>query len=322
MSTSLKSLYGSSNNVALDMQFITASQTYTAVRTGRYRITAIGAGGSGGAATAGHTATLYAWAQGGCAGGVSQKTVSLTASNTLTIVIGAGGSNVSVKSDFPPYSLNGNPGGNTTVVGPGISLTANGGPGGLATLGTTIISAQTGGTATGGDLNNTGGGQPARPTSTSSGSYGGASIGLTSTGYAPTNAVGAGVGGSAGYSLIGPVQNGMGNGYNIAGNAIPASFYSVANAPSFFSLMSGTFSVNGSGFGTGGYYSSTMLVIPGIGGGGSTQIGGQSNIIYSGFSATYGGGGGGCTSMYANGYINGAGSGAGGAGLVVIEFLG
>ena len=105
-----------------EQRAFTTSGSFTAPRTGKYLLTAIGGG----------AADLNS-GRGGGAGGFAQKLVSLASGDVVSFTIGAGGVS------------NGAAGGNTTLTAPGVSLTANGG--------TTTA----GGTASGGDVNVQGG---------------------------------------------------------------------------------------------------------------------------------------------------------------------
>lgn len=147
-----------------------SSTNFTVPDSGNYLIIAVGAGGSGGAVRVTPN-PVFSRATGGAAGGTCIKLVSLTASDVYSIVIGAGGLGVSTPSV-------GNPGGNTTVIGTNVSLTASGGEGGAAD------SLAIGGTASGGDLNYTGGNGGSITISTigRSGATGGGAPGLNGTG--------------------------------------------------------------------------------------------------------------------------------------------
>ena len=143
--------------------FLSKSQTWVPPQDGNIMIHVIGAGGSGAARFGNNQMTS------GAAGGYCRKnSLAVTTSGSFTVVIGAGGASVGGGT-----SNAGIAGGNTTFAGTGLgsTLTANGGGGG--NLGYTNAS---GGTASGGDVNNTGG----------VGSYqrGGGAVGLTGTGNA------------------------------------------------------------------------------------------------------------------------------------------
>ena len=111
--SSMSQFFGGSSGGILTARYFLASGTFTAPYTGNYLVTAIGGGGSGGKGAYGGT--------GGGAGGFCQKVVSLTAADTLTITVGAGGTAPGTNNTA------GNAGGNTTVTATGVSMTANGG---------------------------------------------------------------------------------------------------------------------------------------------------------------------------------------------------
>ena len=131
---------------------LTRSQTFVPPRNGTVNIICVGAGG-GGAYTHGTGGTI---ATGGGAGGLCIKEgLDVTTSGSFTITIGSGGAGKESNSQ-----VNGNDGGNTTVSGTGLSstLTANGGGGGRSITTTEGGAAGgTGGTASNGDFNRTGG---------------------------------------------------------------------------------------------------------------------------------------------------------------------
>lgn len=306
------------------------SKSYAVPQSGWYRITAVGAGGSGAASSSG-------FAQGGCAGGLAQKKVKLTAGDTLVITLGLGGTSVSSVSGNAGAA--GNAGGNTTVTGPGLSLTANGGPGGGFG---NPVTAKTGGTASGGDFNRTGGGAPA--SAVAKGATGGGSIAfLLSTGY-PAGACtvvesasgGAGVGGSSLVPSAPHYVSGGGGSFGTASGATLVTYggpdyfgqYAASGASGAFDATPPlTFPIGGGGGGVGGSGG------PGGGGGGAWSPGSTSSAAAGGLGA----GGGGCYSSSATGGSGGAGGGGGGAssnasstcnsgrggnGFALVEFLG
>lgn len=186
----------------LVQRIIMYSQEFTAPRDGSYRVTAIGGGASGGrSATSGNGLR----ATGGGAGGFAQKVVQLAKGDVLTCIIGAGGAAQTVAAQ------DGADGGTTTVTGPGISLTASGGKGGLHGLGAGTTLGAEGGTASGGDVNVTGGGSGSATTvavANSMAATGGGAVGIFGVGYSSGDAesaggvtaltYGAGVGGKSG----------------------------------------------------------------------------------------------------------------------------
>lgn len=63
--------------------------TFTAPKTGKYKVTVIGGGGGGGGAK--NSATIYAAGGGGGGGGHAIKYVNLTAGQNVTVTVGSGG---------------------------------------------------------------------------------------------------------------------------------------------------------------------------------------------------------------------------------------
>ncbi len=105
--------------------FFPASATYIIPRSGWYRLSALGAGGSGGAifqTTAGGAST------GGGGGQYAESEVYLKAGTVVTITIGAGG--LSVSSNVSGTGVSGSDGGDTLISCPGVSIRAHGGKGG------------------------------------------------------------------------------------------------------------------------------------------------------------------------------------------------
>ena len=154
---------GGGGSASFPTIFLSKSQTWVPPQDGNIMIHVIGAGGSG--------ATNYTQnATSGAAGGYCKKnTLAVTTSGSFTIVVGAGGSRVS-------GDTSGNAGGNSTVAGTGLSstLTANGGAGGV----TNSYADVAGGSASGGDVNNTGG----KAYYVDNGYSGGGAVGLAGTG--------------------------------------------------------------------------------------------------------------------------------------------
>jgi hypothetical protein len=140
--------------------FLHNSQTWVPPQDGNIMIHVIGGGGSGSGTTS--TAQI----ESGAAGGYCRKnSLAVTTSGSFTVTIGAGGASVLGAAGA------GTAGGVTTMAGTGLSLLRSfGGAGGA--LGTNTYT--TGGVATGGDVNYTGG----------RGGYqkGGGAVGLSGTG--------------------------------------------------------------------------------------------------------------------------------------------
>jgi len=88
-------------------------------------VVALGGGGSGGTGSGAINSNRYSGGGGGGGGSGYLESKITTVSSNLTISIGAGGGLVQA---LPyPSIVNGNDGGNTTVVGTGVSITASGG---------------------------------------------------------------------------------------------------------------------------------------------------------------------------------------------------
>ena len=219
-------LLGSKNLSVIEEVVLTSSQTYTARRTGIADVICIGAGGQGG--SSGRQAASYGGmvvnATGGGAGGYSRKRIPITAGDTFTVVIGAGGqSNPSTLMPDVGTESDGAAGGETTFAHASatanIALDSNGGVGGVGNQTSTASGATyaggAGGTATGGDVNFTGGrGGTITRNNTSSGNgmfatgggagailgggFNGGDINFTGTNYKHSATGGAGIGGNGG----------------------------------------------------------------------------------------------------------------------------
>lgn len=155
---------GGSNVLASDV--VLSSSTYTFTATGTVIIQAIGAGGSGAIYCTNYAQNgRGAAVSGGAGGGYVRKAVAVTAGDTISITIGAGGARTPQTSGNE--QSDGNAGGTTTVTGSNlgsgntsISLTAGGGGGGKQSGGgysSKSVTSNTGGSASGGDVNNVGG---------------------------------------------------------------------------------------------------------------------------------------------------------------------
>ena len=133
---------------ALPQIALTQSQTWVPPQDGNVCIHVIGAGASGRASDA------SANANGGGAGGYCKKnSLAVTTSGSYTVVVGVGGAPQTTTPSSASYH---NAGGASTVAGTGLSatLTANGGAG---YDGRGASYQLLGGSASGGDVNNTGG---------------------------------------------------------------------------------------------------------------------------------------------------------------------
>ena len=141
------------------------SKTFTAPLTGRIKVILTGGGGQG-AFLANKNATPNVNsgdATGGGAGGYSEKIFNVTAGETFTVTIGAGGATTLAMNDINSSRV-GNNGGNSSFVtasaAESVNMVANGGGGGqysAATSSAVTTAGGAGGTASGGDFNYTGG---------------------------------------------------------------------------------------------------------------------------------------------------------------------
>jgi len=145
---------------------IGTSKTFTAPLTGRIKVIITGGGGQG-AFVANSNSTgkgNYGSGTGGGAGGYSEKTFAVTAGETFTVTIGAGGATTLAMNDINSTRV-GNDGNNTSFVtasaAVSVNMVANGGGGGQMQSGGSgsahTVAGGTGGTASGGDFNYTGG---------------------------------------------------------------------------------------------------------------------------------------------------------------------
>ena len=255
--------------------FLSKSQTWVPPQDGNIMIHVIGAGGSG-------SAHIYAFVTGGGAGGYCKKnSLAVTTSGSFTVVVGAGGASVFNGGNG---ATTGNAGGNTTVAGTGLSstLTANGGAAGV-----TSGSNPTGGTASNGDVNTTGGG--------SAYAMGGGAVGLTGTG-------------NSGYQL-GNLW--MGGDCDVIGNLWSSSLGQIAGGKggNGFNVENRTVYANNS---------SSVDAEPLAGGGTSWNVAADADYYSVAGHASIGGGGGG--NRY-NNQVNRAISGRGGEGIVVIQYI-
>ena len=141
------------------------SKTWTSPVTGRIKVILTGGGGQGAfLANANSTVPFnYGDATGGGGGGYSAKTFDVTAGETFVITLGAGGSSAIAVNSITT-SRAGNAGGNSTFVTgtavASVNMAANGGGAGQYSAATSSIvttAGGTGGTASGGDVNYTGG---------------------------------------------------------------------------------------------------------------------------------------------------------------------
>lgn len=311
------------------------SGTFTAKKSGWHRVTAVGAGGSGGCVFQSGSGR----ATGGAAGGFAVKEFYALAGTAYTIVIGAGGAAVARATAGATV---GNAGGNTTVAGFGVSITASGGGAGAAATGTGTTSGATGGAATGGDINATGGASGQAVSSSGWAATGGGAVAAkTATGYASGTATvaaglfcgsgGAGVGGASGNGSASSVSTGTGGGgaAGAGSNGTNANGAAGAGFSSLTAIQLNSAGGSGNGIGSPGAVSGN-----GGGGGGSGLSGGSAGGLFAGggacagqieSSAAAGAGGRGAGGGASSNYDNAAGaitytSGAGGSGLVIVEY--
>lgn len=250
-------LLGDKNLTVIEEVCLTESQTYTARRTGIADVICIGAGGCGGSSGKGNVLPIILNITGGGAGGYSRKRIPITAGDTFTVVVGAGGEDAE-RMPGASNNENGAAGGESTFAHASatatIALDSNGGAGGICNQDTTASGATyaggAGGTATGGDVNFTGGrgGTITRSNNASNmgnfatgggavavfgQAFNGGDINFTANGTTSTTAAtgGAGVGGDGGGILYGTTTNnslcatsggsasGEGNGFTAAQTA-------------------------------------------------------------------------------------------------------
>jgi len=212
--------------------FIDKSGTFSAPFSGEIDIYCIGAGGSGEAAKDVNSGGNKAGTGGGAGGTAIKKSLAVTAGDTFTIVVGAGGT-IGAHNNSP----NANAGGSTSVNSNDVTcaLTANGGGAGQVD-GT----GASGGTGSGGDLNFTGG-DSGLVNLDGTGNYkpwrasGGGAVGLASNGF------------SSGSITGGGNRPGMGatGGAGLGGSSVSLSIGS--NSSDFYGVSGG-----GGGLGEGG----------------------------------------------------------------------
>ena len=130
--------------------FLTTSQTWVPPQDGNICIHVVGAGGSG---SIGGQSNMQNMRGGGAGGYCKKNSLAVTTSGSFTVVVGAGGAARITNVDSTSVYESGYDGGNSTVSGTGLTstLTANGGEKGAR------VTFGGGGTASGGDLNYTGG---------------------------------------------------------------------------------------------------------------------------------------------------------------------
>ena len=310
------------------------SKTFTAPMTGTIKVIITGGGGQG-AFLANKNATPnsnFGDATGGGAGGYSEKTFAVTAGETFTVTIGAGGSSALAVNDINSSRV-GNAGANSSFVtasaAVSVNMAANGGGAGqfsAATSSAITTAGGTGGTASGGDFNYTGGagGSITRVANNSKSAMttGGGSVALYGTTYRGGNITlgtsnensyligstgGAGVGGNGGDIAFSGLNS---NARMSAGGSATRSGESDESGSSMSTyigmsetagapMTSSTINViDAQGYAYGGMYAyngSPSVSTSGYGGGGGAAVGyNQSNsqYLYS-YAGTAGGFGGG-----------------------------
>ena len=260
---------GGGGSASFPTIFLHNSQTWVPPQDGNIMIHVIGGGGSG---SAGGTSQI----ESGAAGGYCRKnSLAVTTSGSFTVTIGAGGA--SVIGAFGAGTI----GGVTTMAGTGLSLLRSFGGAGGALSNNTYT---TGGPATGGDVNYTGG-------------RGGFNIGGGAVGLSGTGNDGGSVGGNGARTYGGDCD-------------ILGDFYS-----------SSLGQLSGSGGGNGIYGTSSQDNMAGdasaepLAGAGSTYLVSVNSSIVG--HASIGGGGGWSYSSYTASQR----SGRGGEGCVVIQYI-
>jgi hypothetical protein len=224
-----------------------ASGTWVAPGKGVLRITLAGAFGSGAVATTPNDSTSSAAASGASAPGLAIKSLHVEAGDAFVFTGAAGGAQVSTST--AGARLNGNDAGTSTITGPNTSMTANGGKGGIGAYsasGPVTAPGVTGGTASGGDVNYTGGGSGDAVVAVSGGvaATGAGAIAWNGVGYASGTATvsagagslfaasgGAGTGGASGTATAGNSAPGISGGGGAAGPSAAASNSFVVSTP-------------------------------------------------------------------------------------------
>lgn len=324
-----------------------SSSAFTTEISGAHRVTVVGGGGSGGAQIAGTTIVPGA-ASGGGAGGYAQKIFYALAGTSYTCTVAAGGTAAIATMGT---AVNGAAGGTSSFSGFGASISCGGGAGGIArnTIGTAL--GVSGGTASGGDSNASGGGSGDAlidgAANISVAATGGGSVAVLGNGYTSGTASaigtgaysgaasgGAGVGGSSGTSTAAGLQTFAASGGG--GAAAPSTGATDANSgggagfPWFDAALNcagsggNTTSIaaaSGSGGAGSGGYASSSLQNSGIsrifgGSGGVAGIAGSGKSVGP---AGFGGGSGGIAMKDTAG-TGTATSGAGGPGIIIVEW--
>lgn len=275
---------GAVSSVYKDYVITTSSTTWVAPYDCTVTFHAIGGGGAGGRNV---YSTNY-HASGGGAGGYCRKTVEVKSGDSFTLTVGAGGIWTGGV---------GQPGGNTSISGPNVSMTANGGSAGVATT-PGATSGVDGGSASGGDLNFTGGRGGG-----SSGSQGGGGGGAVRffTSATPDGGVGFGVSPAVGGSIFTTANRGTGT---MATGAVWPSWPPLMGVYPYLGPIPTSTTPGGVGFG-----GNVNQISGGPFGGGASSTSGSSST--PGGAGGIGGGGGSSLTPSGNG-------GAGGPGMIVV----
>ena len=317
------------------------SKTFTAPVTGTIKVIVTGGGGQGGF-LANKNATPnsnFGDATGGGGGGYSEKTFAVTAGETFTVTIGAGGSSALAVNDINSNRV-GNAGANSSFVtasaAVSVNMAANGGGAGQysdATSSAVTTAGGTGGTASGGDFNYTGGagGSITRVANNSKSAMttGGGGVALYGTTYRGGNITlgtanessymvgstgGAGVGGNGGDIAF------SGTGSNARMSAGGSATRTGLSGESGSSFNTTTFTSDPSG---GPFTSPTINIIDAQGGGNGGSFNYNASPAIG--TSSYGAGGGGATgynqgnSQYYYSYGGTAGGFGGGGGMTFIS---
>ena len=312
------------------------SKTFTVPITGRMKVILTGGGGQGAFLRNANSTPNDNTGDGtgGGAGGYSEKTFNVTAGETFTVTIGAGGATTLAMNNISSSRV-GNDGGNSSFVtasaAESVNMVANGGGGGqysAYTNNAVTTAGGTGGTASGGDFNYTGGaggsitrvagcGNNAMTTGGGAvalygSSYRGGNIDLSAayTGYRVGATGGAGVGGNGGDIIFDTNQayGGVSSGGSATKTGVShsnISYNSSFNGPASSGGPTDlpTISIiDAQGEGSGGdydYNESLNQLAPGgfgggSGGGAGYNQGGSSNRYYRVFEGGGFGGGGAC----------------------------
>ena len=255
-----------------------------------YLVLAAGAGGGiqhgGGGGAGGYRTNVSGQTSGG--GGSAESTYSITASQNITVTVGAGGAGVTTLSSMG--GLRGASGGNS-VFG---TITSLGGGGGTSMV-TNNNSGNSGGSGGGGALDATGGGGTSAG---GAGTSGQGYAGGTNTGYSNSNYGGGGGGGGAGAAGENAPANG--SAYNAGDGGVGVS-----------SNITGSNVTRGGGGGGGSHNPFS----PGAGGSSLGGAGGQGNN-QNGFNAPNANTGSGGGGSGANNHIGGNGN----SGVVIVRY--